>query len=346
MATVRLPGGPTLSYREWGRPDGAVVLLLHGLYDSSATWRHVAPVLGERFRVIAPDARGHGESDRTRDYSFDAMRDDVVGLLEALGILAAIVVGHSMGAVTAYLLAATDPLRIRLLALEELPPMVPANPPRELPRARTTLTTPSTRGAIASASLTDAPIDRSDREASTLGERFAGVDGTEIEEVTDYKLMREFIDRVFKKYLTPRERKILYLYYGLEEGSEAMTLEKIGALLGVTRERIRQIRERAFEKLRESMEKATLEWYAVVPHDVPFAVELEGLVHDYSFELLSQTFVKPGGDWEMCDTIVNQFMAEDSFGRKDPVERKRDVEVSAVQHHSGTKAVRPVCVKM
>jgi len=98
----------------------------------------------------------------------------------------------------------------------------------------------------------DAPIDRSDREASTLGERFAGVDGAEIEEVTDYKLMREFIDRVFRKYLTPRERKILYLYYGLEEGSEAMTLERIGALMGVTRERIRQIRERAFEKLRES----------------------------------------------------------------------------------------------
>jgi RNA polymerase primary sigma factor len=100
----------------------------------------------------------------------------------------------------------------------------------------------------------DAPIDRSDREASTLGERFAGVDqqGTDIEERTDYNLMRGFIDRVFKKYLTPRERKILYLYYGLEEGSEAMTLEKIGALMGVTRERIRQIRERAFEKLRES----------------------------------------------------------------------------------------------
>ena len=98
----------------------------------------------------------------------------------------------------------------------------------------------------------DAPIDRSDREASTLGERFAGVDGAEIEEVTDFNLMREFIDRAFRKYLTPRERKILYLYYGMAEGSEAMTLEKIGALMGVTRERIRQIRERAFEKLRES----------------------------------------------------------------------------------------------
>ncbi|MEP7000193.1 MAG: RNA polymerase sigma factor RpoD/SigA [bacterium] len=98
----------------------------------------------------------------------------------------------------------------------------------------------------------DAPIDRSDREASTLGERFAGVDGTEIEETTDYKLMRAFIEKVFRKYLTPRERKILFLYYGLDESGEPMTLEKIGALMGVTRERIRQIRERAFEKLRES----------------------------------------------------------------------------------------------
>ena len=104
----------------------------------------------------------------------------------------------------------------------------------------------------------DAPIDRSDREACTLGERFAGGDGAEIEETTDFKLMRECIDRVFKDYLTPRERKILHLYYGLDEGAEAMTLEKIGALMGVTRERIRQIRERAFEKLRESPEGRSL----------------------------------------------------------------------------------------
>jgi RNA polymerase primary sigma factor len=98
----------------------------------------------------------------------------------------------------------------------------------------------------------DAPVDRSDRDAATLGERFSGIEGTDIEEKTDTRLMREFIDRVFRRYLTPRERRILSLYYGLEEGSEAMTLERIGALLGVTRERIRQIRERAFEKLRQS----------------------------------------------------------------------------------------------
>ena len=107
----------------------------------------------------------------------------------------------------------------------------------------------------------DAPVDRSDREAATLGERFAGQEGGEIEEKTDGRLMREFIDRIFQKYLTPRERKILYLYYGLEEGSEAMTLEKIGALMGVTRERIRQIRERAFEKLRESPDGKALKGF-------------------------------------------------------------------------------------
>ena len=104
----------------------------------------------------------------------------------------------------------------------------------------------------------DAPVDRSDREASTLGERFAGGDGIEIEERTDFNLMRECIAKVFRNYLTPRERKILHLYYGLDEGAEAMTLEKIGALMGVTRERIRQIRERAFEKLRESPEGRSL----------------------------------------------------------------------------------------
>ncbi len=104
----------------------------------------------------------------------------------------------------------------------------------------------------------DAPIDRTDKDAATLGERFAGQEGTEIEDRTDHNLKREFIDRIFERYLTPRERKILYLYYGLEEGSEGMTLEKIGALMGVTRERIRQIRERAFEKLRDSPDAKAL----------------------------------------------------------------------------------------
>lgn len=134
MATVSLPGGPTLSYQEWGRPDGAVVLLLHGLTSSGDSWRHVAPVLGERFRVIAPDARGHGDSEWTTTYSRDEALADVEGLMDQLGVLAAIVVGHSMGGVTAFNLAVANPNRVRLLVLEEIPPPDPVKPPRVFPR--------------------------------------------------------------------------------------------------------------------------------------------------------------------------------------------------------------------
>jgi RNA polymerase primary sigma factor len=98
----------------------------------------------------------------------------------------------------------------------------------------------------------DAPVDKSDRDASTLGERFSISDGRDIEEATDERLMRVFVKDAIQKHLTLRERQILTMYYGLDDTAEPMTLERIGDLLGVTRERIRQIRERAFEKLRES----------------------------------------------------------------------------------------------
>ncbi len=100
----------------------------------------------------------------------------------------------------------------------------------------------------------DAPVERYDAGAITFGERVAGTVATDIEDGTDLGLRRDFIRKLFQRHLTPRERKILTLYYGLEEGSEPLTLERIGELLGVTRERVRQIRERAFEKLRRGPE--------------------------------------------------------------------------------------------
>ena len=107
------------------------------------------------------------------------------------------------------------------------------------------------RRVAASELSLDAPIDRGDRDSASFGERFAGSEDDDIEDVVEWQARREFLDRMFEKYLTERERKILYLYYGLDDGEER-TLEEIGSLLGVTRERIRQIRNRAFEKLRES----------------------------------------------------------------------------------------------
>ena len=98
----------------------------------------------------------------------------------------------------------------------------------------------------------DAPVERHDNRAATFGDRVSINDGSDIESRADNALQREFILKLFKTYLTPRERRILSLYYGLDEGSEPITLEGIGVMLGITRERVRQIRERAFEKLRRS----------------------------------------------------------------------------------------------
>ena len=100
----------------------------------------------------------------------------------------------------------------------------------------------------------DAPVESGDSRAATLGERLPLGENGEIETRTDEILRRDFIDRIFRRYLTPRERRILSLYYGLDPTEEARTLEEIGAALGVTRERIRQLRERAFAKLRECPE--------------------------------------------------------------------------------------------
>ena len=104
----------------------------------------------------------------------------------------------------------------------------------------------------------DAPLERSDRQGSTYGDRVADPGGSDAEATTDASMLRENIERILEACLTPRERRIIALYYGLDHDTEAMTLEHIGSLLGVTRERIRQIRERAFEKLRESPDLGAL----------------------------------------------------------------------------------------
>ena len=88
--------GRRVAYREGG--SGPVVLLVHGMARSSATWRLVMPALSERFTVIAPDLLGHGDSEKPRgDYSLGAFASGLRDLLAALGHDRATVVGHSFG---------------------------------------------------------------------------------------------------------------------------------------------------------------------------------------------------------------------------------------------------------
>jgi pimeloyl-ACP methyl ester carboxylesterase len=89
--------GHRVSYRTAG-DGGPVVLLIHGIVGCAAQWDQVAPLLAERYTVIAPDLLGHGQSDKPRgDYSLGAFAASVRDLLVALGHRRATVVGHSLG---------------------------------------------------------------------------------------------------------------------------------------------------------------------------------------------------------------------------------------------------------
>ena len=78
--------------------QGEVVLLLPGMAGSSATWRSVIGPLSRKYRVIAPDLIGHGQSDKPRsDYSLGAFAVFLRDLLDELGVTSATIVGHSLG---------------------------------------------------------------------------------------------------------------------------------------------------------------------------------------------------------------------------------------------------------
>jgi N-formylmaleamate deformylase len=82
------------------------VLLLHGLTGSGATWTPVARALERDFDVVMPDARGHGGSSAPRDgYRYADLADDVIGLVRGLELARPVVVGHSMGGMTAAVVA-------------------------------------------------------------------------------------------------------------------------------------------------------------------------------------------------------------------------------------------------
>jgi 3-oxoadipate enol-lactonase len=109
-----------------GAADAPPLVLLHGLGSDASTWDAVAAEFAKHFRVVAIDQRGHGDSDRPGKYSFELMRDDVLGVLDQLGLDRIDLLGHSMGGTVAYLVAEKEPGRIGRLILEDTPPPFPA----------------------------------------------------------------------------------------------------------------------------------------------------------------------------------------------------------------------------
>jgi len=108
--------GQRMSYRTAG--DGPVVLLIHGMAGSASTWKHAMPALSRRFRVVAPDMLGHGESAKgSGDYSLGALASGLRDLLVALDHESATIVGQSLGGGVAMQLAYQYPERCERLVL-------------------------------------------------------------------------------------------------------------------------------------------------------------------------------------------------------------------------------------
>ncbi|MBV9830828.1 MAG: alpha/beta fold hydrolase [Marmoricola sp.] len=112
-----------LEVHEYGAPEAPVLLLLHGITDSGRCWGDLVRRLGSSYRIVAPDALGHGGSDRftaeelTSEHPPEAMYDAAAQVLREVG--PALVTGHSMGGRTAAALAARSPELVRAVVLED-----------------------------------------------------------------------------------------------------------------------------------------------------------------------------------------------------------------------------------
>ena len=115
--------GVEFHYAEAGSGD-EVVLCLHGWPQHWYEWRHLMPALADRYRVIAPDLRGFGWSEAPPDgYEKENLADDVLAILDVLGIERAKLVGHDWGGWIGFLLCLKAPQRFdRYLSLNILPP--------------------------------------------------------------------------------------------------------------------------------------------------------------------------------------------------------------------------------
>jgi pimeloyl-ACP methyl ester carboxylesterase len=106
--------GISLWYAEFGA--GAPVILLHGGLANSDYWGNQVPALARRYRVIVMDSRGHGRSTRNdQPFGYDLMASDVLGLMDALKIRKAAIVGWSDGAIIGLDIAIHHPERLTKL---------------------------------------------------------------------------------------------------------------------------------------------------------------------------------------------------------------------------------------
>jgi pimeloyl-ACP methyl ester carboxylesterase len=104
--------GTRIHYLHWAS-DGPPILIVHGNTHCGGVYAPLAEKLQPDFEVFSMDLRGHGISDRADDYSWTALKGDVVGLIDALDLHDLLLVAHSRGGGACLLAAAARPDRVR-----------------------------------------------------------------------------------------------------------------------------------------------------------------------------------------------------------------------------------------
>jgi esterase len=133
-----IPHAPNVPYRscnivlrqlrfhflEWGHADAPVIVLLHGGHQSAHSWDLVSLHLAQRYRVLALDQRGHGDSEWVRDvtYSNHEMSLDAEAFIGAMGLVRPILIGHSMGGRNTMLLTRRNQALLRAAVIVDVGP--------------------------------------------------------------------------------------------------------------------------------------------------------------------------------------------------------------------------------
>ena len=113
---------------DWGPKDAPTIVCLHGSHQSAHSWDLVSLCLARHFRVIAPDQRGHGDSEwvRSGHYSNAEMAKDALAIIQALGLQRPLLMGHSMGGRNTLLAALAAQELVRALIVVDVGPEISA----------------------------------------------------------------------------------------------------------------------------------------------------------------------------------------------------------------------------
>jgi haloacetate dehalogenase len=120
--------GVDIHLRTGGNPQGSALLLVHGFPQSHVMWHRVAQRLAPHYHLVLPDLRGYGDSSKPQgdpdhaNYSKRAMAQDLVQVMDSLGLPEFYLCGHDRGARVSHRLALDHPERVRKLCLIDIAP--------------------------------------------------------------------------------------------------------------------------------------------------------------------------------------------------------------------------------